>query len=513
MKVTIQNYDEAIKNIGLKNLNPKQAKAHENIVRDKKDEIFDELMNDSEYAGIVKNYFKSLEVMVGKKGNKKIVNKTSKRAVRKVTKRKVPKTVKPVKKEEVDRKTAVSKPKRKTVTKTTKKKISVKPKKEDNVKYVESIDIEVSLIKRFALLHNKTKTIGQLTTLLTALKKAILQKKIRANSIFVKEIKEMEKRLLKLIDTVKKQKADEVKITIDDYQKFKEIGNSEKVIKAVTYIIRYMGLVNKPNIDTKAKNLLSHINTALDKGEIDKNYMETIKFIKSNLSNLDNNKTLLEIPQTALQGLQGLNGLSGFDGLGSLSSILSDLANPEPEMVSAQQLARMDFNDIELEPEFEEVLGRIAKSCAIMISGEPGSGKSSFALLFAKSRAEQGKRVLYITSEEGINSTMKEKIIRYKATLPNLIITTKIPDNKSSYDDIIFDSAQTLQLTPEDIRNNKNLNADLCFYVFQVTKGGVFRGAKDFEHEVDVVLKAHNGIVSSKGCKNRFGGNGEIRVY
>jgi predicted ATP-dependent serine protease len=53
----------------------------------------------------------------------------------------------------------------------------------------------------------------------------------------------------------------------------------------------------------------------------------------------------------------------------------------------------------------------------------------------------------------------------------------------------------------------------LRIYIFQVTKDGRFRGTNEFEHLVDCVLKAENGTITSKGCKNRFGGNGSVKVF
>lgn len=447
---------------------------------------------------------------------KKSVNK---KAVAKFPKRKTAKPAKSVKPKKAA-KSAPAKPAKAKTVKTPKTPKAPKapkaPATPANVKYVEDIDIEVSLIKSFALLHNKTKTVPQLTTLLRKINKAILQKKIRANSVFADDIKNMQKKLEKLIEKLKGANAN-AKIEIDDVEKFREIGNSEKLLKSVTFIIRYMNLVNKPDIDAKAARLLSEIKNAEGKGTLDNKYSDLISFVKTNLSKYDRHD-MLPIPEPDLQGLTGHAGLGFVPQV--VSMVVAGLLTNEiydrkrrAETVTADKLAKMEFDTIEMPAEYRGLIGKAERGGSVMIYGDPGSGKSSLAVKMAKGFANAGKKVLYVTKEEGVNATMKEKLIRYGATSPNITIAENIPANMDDYYAVIFDSVQTLRLVPDDIMKHKRFNNHIRLYVFQVTKDGKFRGGEDFAHNVDCVLYAENGTITSFGQKNRFGGRGSVKVY
>lgn len=478
----------------------------ENIDLYGEDETIDEYIN---------TFVAKLNEVVGTgTKKKKVVNK---KAVSKFPKRK---TKTPTKGKTMKRKTtakpkttttATAKPKK---VKTTKAKAEKAP---DNTKYVESIDIEVALIKSFSLLHGKKKSLSQLTNLLKRINRAIIEKKIRSNSIFADDIKKVQKGLEKLIERLKSQRADAANMTIDDVEKYKEIAKSEKVFRSVTFIIRYMNLVNKPDIDTRAAKLYDDIKRAEKNGTLDNKYSQIISFIKTNLSKYDKHD-MLPIPEPTLQGLSGENlgsvSIVGSVVAGLISGYMSNRMNRNRRgTVTADKLAEMKFDTIDIPRNYRKMLGQPERGGSVMVYGEPGSGKSSFAITISKDLADAGKKVLYITKEEGVNSTMKEKIVRFGATSPNIFITEDIPADLSDYYCVVFDSVQTLRLKPEDIITHKRFNNHIRIYVFQVTKDGKFRGGEDFAHNVDCVLYAENGTVSSEGQKNRFGGRGMMRIF
>ena len=137
--------------------------------------------------------------------------------------------------------------------------------------------------------------------------------------------------------------------------------------------------------------------------------------------------------------------------------------------------------------------------------------------MFAKSLAGyNGKRVLIITDEEGITLTSQDKFDRSNAFHKNIDVTDDIPQDNilNEYDVVVFDSVQSLKITPNDMETfNEKHPQVIKLYILQVTKEGKFKGEKEFEHIVDTVLHAENGVISSIGEKNRFGARGEIRVY
>jgi antirestriction protein ArdC len=184
------------------------------------------------------------------------------------------------------------------------------------------------------------------------------------------------------------------------------------------------------------------------------------------------------------------------------------------ESISFSELAKIRFELKSLPSEFDSIVGKPEKGGSIMIFGGPGAGKSTFLIMLSKAVAEQNEKVAYISNEEGKSYTMQEKVLRLKANIPGIELYKEIPDDLSSFDYAIYDSVQSLNLKPDDIRAIQKQYPNLLkIFVFQVTKDGIFRGEETYAHDVDCVLKASNGVVSSIGQKNRFGGKGEMTVF
>ena len=386
-----------------------------------------------------------------------------------------------------------------------------KPKPADNATLVKSISDEVSLFKSYARLHGKKATYRNLLSLHTKLGKAIV-----SGAIDSPRYREMTAEMHEKVGAAlaKMKKNETVNVNIDNVEKYREIGSSEKLFVGVTLIKRYISLANRIGMDSsdrekQRKSLLEAVNKALADKKVEKAYVGLVSQVAEYLE--DKSIRPLDVPLDGLSGLSGLSGeicndiMSGCDeggacGLGSI--------------VSATELAKINFATVEIPQEYREMIGTASRNGSIMLYGMPGGGKTSFSINFAKKCAEMGQKVLIISKEEGINQTMQEKLRRFDAVHPNIFITDNVPgDAMNDYDVVIFDSVQSLRLEPSDLeKHQKSMNA-LRIYIFQVTKDGRFRGTNEFEHLVDCVLKAENGTITTKGCKNRFGGNGSVKVF
>ena len=386
-----------------------------------------------------------------------------------------------------------------------------KPKPADNATLVKSISDEVSLFKSYARLHGKKATYRNLLSLHTKLGKAIV-----SGAIDSPRYREMTAEMHEKVGAAlaKMKKNETVNVNIDNVEKYREIGSSEKLFVGVTLIKRYISLANRIGMDSsdrekQRKSLLEAVNKALADKKVEKAYVGLVSQVAEYLE--DKSIRPLDVPLAGLSGLSGLSGeicndiMSGCDeggacGLGSI--------------VSATELAKINFATVEIPQEYREMIGTASRNGLIMLYGMPGGGKTSFSINFAKKCAEMGQKVLIISKEEGINQTMQEKLRRFDAVHPNIFITDNVPgDAMNDYDVVIFDSVQSLRLEPSDLeKHQKSMNA-LRIYIFQVTKDGRFRGTNEFEHLVDCVLKAENGTITTKGCKNRFGGNGSVKVF
>ena len=193
---------------------------------------------------------------------------------------------------------------------------------------------------------------------------------------------------------------------------------------------------------------------------------------------------------------------------------------------------RIKFND----NEFNRVLGSgLVRGSVVLISGEPGIGKSTILL---QNSINSQESVLYISGEESAEQLKlrAERISEnqkncYVLTETNLEIILK-NINKLKPGVVVLDSIQTVQTDLFDNSPGSTTQIKECtsiliklakstgvpvLIVGHITKDGNIAGPKILEHMVDTVLhfegdKQHQfRILRSK--KNRFGSTNEIGIY
>ena len=193
---------------------------------------------------------------------------------------------------------------------------------------------------------------------------------------------------------------------------------------------------------------------------------------------------------------------------------------------------RIKFND----NEFNRVLGSgLVRGSVVLISGEPGIGKSTILL---QNSINSQESVLYISGEESAEQLKlrAERISEnpkncYVLTETNLEIILK-NINKLKPGVVVLDSIQTVQTDLFDNSPGSTTQIKECtsiliklakstgipvLIVGHITKDGNIAGPKILEHMVDAVLhfegdKQHQfRILRSK--KNRFGSTNEIGIY
>lgn len=162
-------------------------------------------------------------------------------------------------------------------------------------------------------------------------------------------------------------------------------------------------------------------------------------------------------------------------------------------LAGADQLTNIQFYSHELGP-FKKEFHRLNSDSNVMIWGQPGHGKTVKLLQLAQHFAGNGKNVLYISNEEFGKSTLSEKINEFKIGHANLKFARTLDEAVLPHFDVVFfDSINSMGLTSADV---KRLDADhpnkLFFLIVQTTKGGDFRGGKDWEHIVDIAGEVRN---------------------
>ena len=189
--------------------------------------------------------------------------------------------------------------------------------------------------------------------------------------------------------------------------------------------------------------------------------------------------------------------------------------------------------------EFDRVLGGgIVPGAAILLSGEPGVGKSTLLLEVASRAAASGQRVLYVSAEESV-SQVRLRAERTNALHPSLFLAAETDlatilgqIDQVTPDLVIVDSVQTVASGLTDglaggpsqvrevastlIRVSKDRNLPVLL-VGHVTKDGTIAGPRLLEHLVDVVLQFEGDRQTSlrfvRSHKNRFGPTDEVGCF
>jgi len=195
---------------------------------------------------------------------------------------------------------------------------------------------------------------------------------------------------------------------------------------------------------------------------------------------------------------------------------------------------RMDTGSVEL----NRVLGGgVVEGALILLSGEPGIGKSTLFLQMAEYLSRQTE-VLYVSGEESARQ-IKIRADRMGISTPSVHILTENSLEavqtevlSKNFRVLFIDSIQTmvldeLQSAPGSVSQVREGTAFLLklakqnditvFLVGHVTKDGAIAGPRVLEHMVDTVLyfegDQHHIFRLLRAVKNRFGPANEIGVF
>lgn len=237
-------------------------------------------------------------------------------------------------------------------------------------------------------------------------------------------------------------------------------------------------------------------------------------------------------------------------GCGAWNTMTETLAAPlstsaasiKGTVVSARPLSAVSLSE---EPryitgisELDRVLGGgIVKGSVILLSGDPGIGKSTILLQICNALQDK-LNILYVSGEESAMQ-LRMRAERLGVFSDSLSIMTETDTQgiceyiRSAKPDLVMiDSIQTMLISELSssagsivqvresanllLKTGKELNIPI-FIVGHVNKGGDIAGPKVMEHIVDTVLyfegERNQSYRILRGIKNRFGSTNEIGVF
>lgn len=218
----------------------------------------------------------------------------------------------------------------------------------------------------------------------------------------------------------------------------------------------------------------------------------------------------------------------------STTQSISNCVVQKLEQISSTEEQRYLTNMKEL----NRVLGGgIVPGSVILLSGDPGIGKSTLLLQICQTISDNAQ-ILYISGEESLRQ-IKLRAARLGVTTPNLnlVSTTNIETVMETIrslkpDIVMVDSIQTMNLSALNSSSGSVTQVRECtqllinaaktmeipiFIVGHVNKDGAIAGPKVMEHMVDAVLYFEGERNLSyrilRAIKNRYGSTNEIGVF
>ncbi len=252
-------------------------------------------------------------------------------------------------------------------------------------------------------------------------------------------------------------------------------------------------------------------------------------------------------------GYESVKWMGQCQGCGAWNTLEEQLVSPKKvtgvamgaairTVSTAKTLSQIDARDehrfITGIGELDRVLGGgIVKGSVVLLSGDPGIGKSSMLLQICEALKSK-QNILYVSGEESAVQ-IKLRAARLGVSGDNITVITET-DTQSvceyimSYkpDLVMIDSIQTMQISEISssagsivqvrestnmlLRTGKSLDIPI-FIVGHVNKGGDIAGPKVLEHIVDTVLyfegERNQAYRILRAIKNRFGSTNEIGVF
>jgi tRNA uridine 5-carbamoylmethylation protein Kti12 len=183
-------------------------------------------------------------------------------------------------------------------------------------------------------------------------------------------------------------------------------------------------------------------------------------------------------------------------------------SNDAKDTMSLYELQSKQFKTLKFDGEWSKLIGTPEQNFALMIYGQPGNGKSTFAVNLSEYLANNFGYVLYNSAEEGVSLSLQDKLkninsdkLRVSSFKDFEGIKKHLKQSLSKF--IVLDSVNHMNLTPDEVEELKKIDPTRGFItIHQVTKNGDYKGNNKFLHNCDIEIIVDEFVPIVK--KNRY---------
>lgn len=185
---------------------------------------------------------------------------------------------------------------------------------------------------------------------------------------------------------------------------------------------------------------------------------------------------------------------------------------PKTQSKTANKLMQMQFDSLEMDEGWENLLQNPAKNMKIAIWGKPKNGKTSAALQLANYLTKFGS-VIYNFADQGFSKSTQDLwidsgLVNKPNATPSDLTTSKDLEKELKtgnytfcFIDMISDWIRMEKMTPQEFKERfmRQFPEISFILIMEVTKTGDFKGDQGWTHLPDAIMTVENFLIENRG--------------